>query len=97
MMTSAPTMPGKIYGCSETSDSDCRLLRVRIIAGHKLAKKDIFGASDPYVKVDLINTRDNTVIDSFYTKTKKRTLNPNWIEEFLVRVDPVQHHLVFEV
>jgi E3 ubiquitin-protein ligase NEDD4 len=92
------TVPaGKIYGCSENGGNDYRLLRIRIIAGHKLAKKDIFGASDPYVKVDLINTLDNSVIDSFYTKTKKRTLNPTWNEEFLVRVQPEIHHLVFEV
>lgn len=91
------TSSSKIYGCSETGNGDCRLLRIRIIAGHKLAKKDIFGASDPYVKVDLINSQDNTVIDSFYTKTKKRTLNPFWNEEFLVRVCPKKQHLVFEV
>uniref|UniRef100_A0A6G1SM25 E3 ubiquitin-protein ligase n=1 Tax=Aceria tosichella TaxID=561515 RepID=A0A6G1SM25_9ACAR len=92
------TVPaGKIYGCSDNGDNNCRLLRIRIIAGHKLAKKDIFGASDPYVKVDLIDTIDNAVIDSFYTKTKKRTLNPIWNEEFLVRVQPEIHQLVFEV
>lgn len=101
-MTSSSTMlttsSSKIYGYSETVGGvECRLLRIRIIAGHKLAKKDIFGASDPYVKVDLINSQDNTVIDSFYTKTKKRTLNPTWNEEFLVRVRPENHHLVFEV
>lgn len=87
----------KIYGCNEAESSDCRLLRIRIIAGHKLAKKDIFGASDPYVKVDLINSQDNVVVDSFYTKTKKRTLNPTWDEEFLVRVRPDKQHLVIEV
>ena len=91
------TSSSKIYGCSETGAGDCQLLRIRIIAGHKLAKKDIFGASDPYVKVDLIDSQDNTVIDSFYTKTKKRTLNPTWNEEFLVRVRPEKQHLVFEV
>lgn len=91
------TISGKIYGCNETSDGDCRLLRIRITAAHKLAKKDIFGASDPYVKVDLISSQDKTVIDSFYTKTKKRTLNPTWNEEFIVRVRPDKQHLVFEV
>lgn len=91
------TVTSKVYGCSEVDCEDCRLLRIRIIAGHKLAKKDIFGASDPYVKVDLIDSQDNTVIDSFYTKTKKRTLNPIWDEEFLVRVRPEKQHLVLEV
>lgn len=88
----------KIYGCSETEGiNDYKVLRIRIIAGHKLAKKDIFGASDPYVKIDLINSQDNTVIDSLYTKTKKRTLNPTWDEEFLFRVRPEKQHLVLEV
>lgn len=91
------TTSNKIYGCSESDHSDCRLLRLRIVAGHKLAKKDIFGASDPYVKVDLIDSQSSTVIDSFYTKTKKRTLSPLWCEEFLVRVRPNKQHLVFEV
>lgn len=91
------TASNKIYGCSDTGTGNYRILRIRIVAGHKLAKKDIFGASDPYVKVDLINSQDNTVIDSFYTKTKKRTLNPSWNEEFLVRVCPQKQHLVFEV
>ena len=49
-----------------------RLLRLKIVAGHNLAKKDIFGASDPYVKIDLVKNSDDSVIDSVYTKTKKR-------------------------
>lgn len=88
--------PIRIHGCSE-AEVDSRILRIKIIAGHKLAKKDIFGASDPYVKIDLIDTKDNTVIDSFYTKTKRRTLNPNWEEEFSIRVSPEKHRLVLEV
>lgn len=74
-----------------------RLLRLRIIAGHNLAKKDIFGASDPYVKIDVIRDEDDAVIDSVYTKTKKRTLNPKWDEEFIFRVKPSLHHLSMEV
>lgn len=90
------TSSGKIHGCSE-AEGDSRVLRIRVIAGHKLAKKDIFGASDPYVKVDLIDSQDNTVIDSFHTKTKRRTLNPTWDEEFLIRVRPEKHRLILEV
>ena len=47
----------------------------RVIAGHNLAKKDIFGASDPYLRIDLIDSREE-VEDTVITKTKKRTLNP---------------------
>jgi hypothetical protein len=78
-------------------DQGTRLLRLRIIAGHNLAKKDIFGASDPYVKIDVIRDEDEAVIDSVYTKTKKRTLNPKWDEEFIFRVKPGFHHLCMEV
>ncbi|KAK8766910.1 hypothetical protein V5799_006304 [Amblyomma americanum] len=54
--------------------SPTKLLRLRIVAGHSLAKKDIFGASDPYVRIDLVKARGDsyTVLDSLYTKTKKK-------------------------
>ena len=37
------------------------------------------------------------VQDSVLTKTKKRTLNPRWEEEFVFRVKPSAHKLVLEV
>ena len=37
------------------------------------------------------------VVDSVLTKTKKRTLNPRWEEEFLFRLKPSEHKLVMEV
>ena len=36
-------------------------------------------------------------VDTVLTKTKKRTLNPKWDEEFIFRIIPNQHKLVFEV
>ncbi|CAG2100251.1 unnamed protein product, partial [Medioppia subpectinata] len=77
--------------------SDIRLLRLKVFAGHNLAKKDIFGASDPYVRIDLIRNADDSVIDSVYTKTKKKTLNPKWEEEFIFRANPNNHRLLLEV
>ncbi len=74
-----------------------RLLRLKVIAGHNLAKKDIFGASDPYLRIDLVTESSEEVEDSVLTKTKKRTLNPKWEEEFIFRVKPAQHKLVLEV
>ncbi|KAL1420974.1 hypothetical protein MTO96_004336 [Rhipicephalus appendiculatus] len=76
-----------------------KLLRLRIVAGHSLAKKDIFGASDPYVRIDLVKARGDsyTVLDSLYTKTKKKTLHPKWDEEFVIKVDPQEHKIVMEV
>ena len=59
---------------------------------------DCFGFSDPYVKIDLVaNNDDNEVIDSVRTETKKRTLNPDWDEEFVFRVKPAEHKLVLKI
>ena len=68
-----------------------------MVSADNLAKKDIFGASDPYVRIDLVATNGDEVIDSVLTKTKKRTLNPKWEEEFMFRVKPNDHKLVLEV
>ncbi|KAK5648934.1 hypothetical protein RI129_003826 [Pyrocoelia pectoralis] len=72
-------------------------LRLRVINGHQLAKKDIFGASDPYVRVDLSTINGDETVDSVLTKTKKKTLNPVWDEEFIFRVKPAEHKLVLQV
>ncbi|GFG35290.1 hypothetical protein Cfor_01348 [Coptotermes formosanus] len=72
-------------------------LRLRVIAGHELAKKDIFGASDPYVRIDLNTIIGDETVDSVLTKTKKKTLNPQWNEEFIFRVKPAEHKLVLQV
>ncbi|XP_053634032.2 E3 ubiquitin-protein ligase Nedd-4 isoform X1 [Cherax quadricarinatus] len=78
-----------------------KLLRLRVIGGSGLAKKDIFGASDPYVKIELVNVTtngsDDDVVDCVLTKTKKKTLNPRWDEEFVFRVKPAEHKLLLEV
>ena len=44
-----------------------------------------------------VTCRGDEVIDSVLTKTKKRTLNPRWDEEFLFRLKPSEHKLVLEV
>ena len=45
-----------VQGYTPTAGSTERtkLLRLKVIAGHNLAKKDIFGASDPYTRIDLV-------------------------------------------
>jgi len=72
-------------------------LRLKVIAGHELAKKDIFGASDPYVRIDLNTINGDETVDSVLTKTKKKTLNPQWNEEFVFCVKPAEHKLVLQV
>ncbi|XP_065086079.1 E3 ubiquitin-protein ligase Nedd-4-like isoform X4 [Ochlerotatus camptorhynchus] len=90
---------GYLSGADELNNEEgtCCRLRVKVIAGHQLAKKDIFGASDPYVRIDLNTITGDENIDSVLTKTKKKTLNPKWNEEFIFRVKPNEHKLVFQV
>ncbi|XP_058444421.1 E3 ubiquitin-protein ligase Nedd-4-like isoform X2 [Malaya genurostris] len=90
---------GYLAGADELNNEDgaCCRLRIKVIAGHQLAKKDIFGASDPYVRIDLNTIAGDENIDSVLTKTKKKTLNPRWDEEFIFRVKPNEHKLVFQV
>uniref|UniRef100_A0A7M4EZB2 E3 ubiquitin-protein ligase n=1 Tax=Crocodylus porosus TaxID=8502 RepID=A0A7M4EZB2_CROPO len=77
-------------------EENTRIVRVKIIAGISLAKKDILGASDPYVKVTVYDPVDG-ILTSVQTKTIKKTLNPKWNEELLFRVNPQKHRLLFEV
>ncbi|CAL1688507.1 unnamed protein product [Lasius platythorax] len=81
----------------DSGDETTSKLRLKVIAGHHLAKKDIFGASDPYVRVDLNTINGDQTVDSALTRTKKKTLNPVWEEEFIFRVKPVEHKLVLQV
>ncbi|XP_019875224.2 E3 ubiquitin-protein ligase NEDD4 isoform X2 [Aethina tumida] len=72
-------------------------LRLKVVRAKNLMKKDIFGASDPYVRVDLNDNSHDSTIDYVTTKTKKKTLNPEWNEEFIFRVKPAEHKLVLQV
>ncbi|KAF2361972.1 C2 domain [Trinorchestia longiramus] len=89
------------YRVPEGQTEETKLVRLCVFSASGLAKKDIFGASDPYVKIELIDlkaeaTTDN-VVDCVYTKTRKKTLNPTWNEEFLFRVKRQDHKLLLEV
>ncbi|XP_047996855.1 E3 ubiquitin-protein ligase Nedd-4 isoform X2 [Leguminivora glycinivorella] len=79
------------------TDENSFLLRLRIIGAYSLAKKDIFGASDPYVRVELQKVDGDVTIETFLTKTKKKTLNPVWNQEFVFRVKPEEHKLLIQV
>ncbi|CAF4746230.1 unnamed protein product, partial [Rotaria socialis] len=62
-------------------------------------RRDFLGGSgDPYVKV-LLQTRENRnqTIDIARTRTIPKTLNPMWNQDFIFRVDPTKHRLVFEI
>ncbi|KAG6461609.1 hypothetical protein O3G_MSEX012740 [Manduca sexta] len=79
------------------TDENSYLLRLKIIGAFSLAKKDIFGASDPYVRVELQKAEGDVTIETFLTKTKKKTLNPVWNQEFIFRVKPQEHKLLIQV
>uniref|UniRef100_A0A665U4R7 E3 ubiquitin-protein ligase n=1 Tax=Echeneis naucrates TaxID=173247 RepID=A0A665U4R7_ECHNA len=80
----------------QTDEDDSRILKVKVIAGIGLAKKDILGASDPYTRLSLYDPI-NGEITSLQTKTIKKTLDPKWNEEFFFRVNPGKHRLLLEV
>uniref|UniRef100_A0A8C7YP88 E3 ubiquitin-protein ligase n=1 Tax=Oryzias sinensis TaxID=183150 RepID=A0A8C7YP88_9TELE len=65
-----------IYGLSE-DENETRVLRVKVIAGIDLAKKDILGASDPYVKLSLYVADENKELALVQTKTIKKVSNQN--------------------
>ena len=83
-----------------------RLLRLVIEGATNLAKKDIFGASDPYVII--YKERDFTLSHTSVpfnfvpaneiarTAIISRTLNPHWNESFDIVMEPGKV-LVFEV
>ncbi|KAF4792860.1 hypothetical protein TURU_116640 [Turdus rufiventris] len=74
--------PAEVLGLPG-EEENTRVVRVKIIAGIGLAKKDILGASDPYVKVTLYDP-GNGVLTSIQTKTIRK-------------VNPQKHRLLFEV
>lgn len=61
------------------NDEGSSQIRVKVIAGKSLAKKDIFGASDPYVRIDLNTLNGDVNIDSVLTKTKKKVRIDGWV------------------
>ncbi|GFS38711.1 synaptotagmin A [Actinidia rufa] len=70
------------------------ILHVKVLRAMKLKKKDLLGASDPYVKLKL--TEDK--LPSKKTTVKRRNLNPEWNEEFNLAVkDPETQALEFHV
>ena len=81
-------------------------LKLKICKANGLAKKDIFGASDPYVVIHLVELlapgapaprmlHEENKIGQTYIKT--RTLNPVWNETFEFNVCPASQSVVVDV
>lgn len=97
-MNSASIGPPVVHGLKPSRDSSLKIVRVVVIKGTDLAKKDIFGLSDPYCKIKLFQgDREYGEIDSVVTDTIKKTLHPQWNEEFFFRVNQSVNRLLFEV
>ncbi|XP_065060296.1 E3 ubiquitin-protein ligase NEDD4-like isoform X2 [Rhopilema esculentum] len=86
-------LPASSYG----QDSNIALLKINVIAGLNLAKKDIFGLSDPYCIVKLYEENRDDVIDQSQTKIQKKTLNPQWNATMYYRVKKSSSRLLFEI
>ncbi|KAG8377942.1 hypothetical protein BUALT_Bualt08G0086300 [Buddleja alternifolia] len=70
------------------------ILNVKVVRAIKLKKKDLLGASDPYVKLKLTDDK----LPSKKTTVKHKNLNPEWNEEFtFVIKDPETQVLEFTV
>lgn len=65
------------------NDEDTSLIRIKVVAAHSLTKKDIFGNSDPYVKVDVNTIVGDVNIDSMVTKTKRKVM----AQQLLIKAD----------
>ncbi|CAL1410241.1 unnamed protein product [Linum trigynum] len=70
------------------------ILRVKVLRAMKLKKKDLLGASDPYVKLKLSEDK----VPSKKTTVRHKNLNPEWNEEFSMTVrDPETQALELHV
>ncbi|KAL6552842.1 hypothetical protein OROHE_008206 [Orobanche hederae] len=66
------------------------ILHVKVVRATKLLKMDILGLSDPYVKLSLSGEKLSTK----KTTVKKKTLNPEWDEDFKLSVKEPQSQML---
>uniref|UniRef100_A0A0R3RRE6 E3 ubiquitin-protein ligase n=1 Tax=Elaeophora elaphi TaxID=1147741 RepID=A0A0R3RRE6_9BILA len=84
-MSPSEVTGGQVYGLPETEE-DTELLRVRVVKAQRLSKRDIFGVCDPYAVILLKRDGSNVIVDKAQTKTRRKTREPIWNEEFVFRV-----------
>uniref|UniRef100_A0A8C9DUL4 E3 ubiquitin-protein ligase n=1 Tax=Prolemur simus TaxID=1328070 RepID=A0A8C9DUL4_PROSS len=82
-----------VGGLGNPVTGESRILRVKVVSGIDLAKKDIFGASDPYVKLSLYVADENRELALVQTKTiKKVGLYP--LLNFIDVINPIKDRTV---
>lgn len=74
-----------IHGYPPNTDNDTELLRVRLLRGQKLGRRDLFGVCSPYCLVRLENANGD-IVDEVQVETKRKTRNPVWNSVFTFRV-----------
>jgi len=62
-------------------------LTVAVLEARKLKKMDITGASDPYVKLKLFDSKQKRIGKKKKTSVKSCNLNPYWNESFVFIID----------
>ncbi|VBB29928.1 unnamed protein product [Acanthocheilonema viteae] len=84
-MSPSEAVGGQVYGLPETEE-DTELLRIRVVKAERLSKRDIFGVCDPYAVILLKREGSSVAVDKAQTKTRRKTREPVWNEEFVFRV-----------
>ncbi|KAK4375110.1 hypothetical protein RND71_005787 [Anisodus tanguticus] len=88
------TLEVQILDPSKAMKRPVGILHIKILRAMKLRKKDLLGASDPYVKLKLTESK----LPSKKTTVKHNNLNPEWNEEFsMVVKDPESQALEISV
>ncbi|MBA0876261.1 hypothetical protein Goshw_005812 [Gossypium schwendimanii] len=88
------TLEVQILDPAKAFDRPVGLLHVKVVRALKLKKKDLLGASDPYVKIKLTDSK----LPSKQTTVKMKNLNPEWNEDFNFTVkDPLTQILKLHV
>lgn len=70
-------------------------LTVAVLEARKLKKMDITGASDPYVKIKLFDSKGKRIGKKKKTSVKSCNLNPYWNESFVFLIDEMDMKRVF--
>nr|GMC52203.1 synaptotagmin-2-like [Ipomoea batatas] len=88
------TLEVQIMDPAQAMQRPVGILHVKVVKATKLKKKDLLGASDPYVKLKLTGDK----LPSKKTTVKHKNLNPEWNEEFtFVAKDPQSQSLDISV